>query len=265
MSSLRRRLKYWIHRHLPGQTGRFRYFGVETHFPLDSVVFRFACEEGIFEASNADLLSGSLTDGDWMFDVGANIGLMALPVLQRRPASTVVSFEPSPSVAPCLERTVTGSGYGDRWRLRRVALAATSGEADFFTSEAGAGAFDGLKSTGRVGTMRTVRVPLETLDQNWETLGRPRVGVIKIDVEGAELGVLQGARACLAACRPAVLLEWNAINLRAHGIPAGALLDFARETGYRVIATPMLAVTTDPVLLRLHMSQTESFLLVPAA
>jgi protein O-GlcNAc transferase len=46
-----------------------------------------------------------------------------------------------------------------------------------------------------------------TLDAVWEEESRPEISVVKIDVEGAELDVLEGATAVLRTCRPAVMVE----------------------------------------------------------
>ena len=50
-------------------------------------------------------------------------------------------------------------------------------------------------------------VAASSLDVVWNEAQRPGVSVVKIDVEGTELGVLEGARELLAACRPTLLIE----------------------------------------------------------
>jgi FkbM family methyltransferase len=50
-------------------------------------------------------------------------------------------------------------------------------------------------------------VPTTSLDRVWKQVGRPTVSVIKIDVEGAEAAVIDGAAELLETCRPGVLVE----------------------------------------------------------
>src|SRR5207302_6765911 len=99
-------LKRWLYGSCPGFAGSFPYFGTNVYFPKGSLCFRAACEQGIFEAENVRLLQGICRPGSHMFDVGANLGLMALPVLRHVAGCKVVSFEPSPNTLPWLERTI---------------------------------------------------------------------------------------------------------------------------------------------------------------
>jgi hypothetical protein len=46
-----------------------------------------------------------------------------------------------------------------------------------------------------------------TLDSAVEAAGNPRVRLVKLDVDGHELGVLQGGRALLARDRPVIVME----------------------------------------------------------
>jgi FkbM family methyltransferase len=197
-------------------------------------------------------------------DVGANIGLIAAPILQRCTGARVVSFEPSPGTLKYLEKTVASSPYSPRWSLVAKALCEREGTLDFFAAREEMGGFDGLADTTRGGPTRKVSVLGSTLDVEWGTLGRPQVCVVKIDVEGAELRVLKGARRCIAVQHPPVLLEWNAKNLHAHGVSPSALLDFAQETNYSLHAVPGLVRVPTASELALHMKATESFLLWPS-
>jgi FkbM family methyltransferase len=210
------------------------------------------------------LLRRLTSRGGWVFDVGANIGAIALPLLEGNRDTHVVSFEPSPNSLPYLLRTHAGSPYRDRWVIVEKALSDTQTLGDFHIADAARGAFDGFADTGRAGPTREITVPVTRLDTEWARLGRPRVAVIKIDVEGAELGVLGGARECLAAQRPPVLTEWNAENLRAYRSPAHCLFDFAKEHGFEVYGVPSLVRATDGASLAVLMLQTESFLLWPS-
>ncbi len=258
---MRKILKRWLYGSCPGFAGSFPYFGTAVHFPTHSWSFYAACEQGIFEFDNVRLLQALIRPGTTMFDVGANIGLMAIPVLKACPDCRVVSFEPSPNVLPSLRLTVAGSPFAARWQLVEKALSAVEGTAEFALSSQAESLFDGLRNTRRASTSTTVTVPVTTLDSVWNLLGQPEVSVIKCDVEGAEFDVLEGAAECLAATGASILVEWNAINLAFYQRAPEALIEFARRAGYRVFTVPRFVEITDPLTLRLHMIETESFLI----
>ena len=260
---LKSRIKRWLYGSCPGFSGSFPYCGVRTYFPRNSLVFAIACDHGLYEWDNVRLLFSSLRKNATAFDVGANIGLMAIPLLEREPTLSVISVEPSPHNYESLIRTAKESSYHSRWEIVTKALSDHTGETEFHCSAPGLGAYDGLTVTGRSGPMTTIRVPLATLDEVWRGKGQPSTCAIKIDVEGAELQVLRGAAGCIKSERPLILVEWNETNLNGFGCPAEALLDFANESGYDVFAAPNLVRVASPSHLRALMQFGESFALLP--
>lgn len=259
-------LRQWAKYNIYALAGTFPYFGFRVHFPKGAFLFDRVCVHEVFEADNVRLLERICQPGTYMFDVGANLGLMALPVLHAVDRSSVVSFEPSPNTLPWLRRTAAGSGLGDRWRIVEKAVARTPGIASFNLSAPAEGAYDGLKDTHRTPAVGHVQVEVTSLDKEWRALGCPRVSTIKIDVEGGELDVLRGAEECLSRERPYVLLEWCHFNLAAYGVPPDALFSFALEHSYRLYALPeMIPVTTGRELeLQLFRTESFSFLMVPS-
>jgi FkbM family methyltransferase len=261
--TFRKKIKKWLYGSCPGFAGAFPYFGTRIYFPKGSWSFHAACEQGIFEAENVRVLQSFARPDAVMFDVGANIGLMAAPILQKEEKCRIVSFEPSLNVLPFLQRTIKENPHGDRWTLIPKAVGAKSGCVTFSLSEQANSLFDGIRPTQRVATVRQVEVELTTLDETWHGMGSPPVSHIKIDVEGAELDVLRGAIGCLRKERPPILLEWNPVNLAAYGCPSSSLLNFAAEENYKLYAVPQLVEIHSAMELDLHMLFTESFLLMP--
>lgn len=257
----RARLKRWIYGSCPGFAGSFSYYGTRVFFPRGSHIFAKACEAGVYERENLKLLAALVRPGTAYFDVGANIGLLSIPILSCLPACQVASFEPSPNTLPFLLRTLEQSGFGDRWRVIGKAVGSKAGSLEMFTHAPAMGAFDSLRDTRRTGASARRTVAVTTIDSEWETLGKPVVSMIKIDVEGAELDALKGAAACLAAHRPNILLEWNSENLAAFDCEPESLLRFAREAGYDIFSLPELTIVERATTLRLKMLATENFLL----
>jgi FkbM family methyltransferase len=257
--------RQWAKYHRYNRAGVFPYFGFRVYFPKGSSAFRAACEQGIFEAPNVRILQRLCRPGTYMFDVGANLGLMALPVLSATSESRLVSFEPSPNTIPFLRRTIAESGLGGRWRLVEKAVACAPGTANFSLSARTEGFYDGLRHTHRAPEARQVQVEVTSLDEEWMSLGCPPVSMIKIDVEGGELDVLRGARECLSRERPHILLEWSVLNLPAYDVPGDALFPFASEHCYVLYALPEMVPITTPMDLSLQAMRTESFLMISAA
>lgn len=263
MQSLRRSFKRWLYGSCPGYAGAFPYYGAKVYFPPNSLIFQLACDQGIYEATNQRLLLSALRPGATVFDIGANIGLMSTPLLSAEPTLRVISIEPSPHTFACLQRTVEGSAWRNRWTARAVAMGDHEGQVDFFCADPALGAYDGMLDTRRAGPTTKVTVPLTTVDKLWHDAGRPDVCAVKIDVEGAEAGTLRGAMACLKATRPLVLVEWNADNLRSFNCAPEVLLTIASELGFEVFAMPNLVRTESPAHLRAQMKFDESFALLP--
>ena len=260
---LRPTLKKWYYSYWPGQAGSFPYFGTRVHFPRSSHLFLRVCEEEIFESELLRFIRQFLRNETAYFDVGANIGLTSAPFLRDIPTCSVVSFEPSPHALPYLLKTQAGSPFGSRWKVIGKALGNQIGQAEFYTTGLEKSAFDGFRDTRRGGKKEIVQVPVTTLDSEWEGLGRPAVSVVKIDVEGTELGVLQGGVCCVRAEQPAIFLEWKGVNLKAAECPPAALLDWAANERYQIYSLPLAIPVTDWPLLKLQMTCTGQFVLLP--
>lgn len=261
-------MKAWLKRHYysrwPAWAGSFPYFGTRVHFPLNSHLFVRACEEGVYERDLLRLLRAFIRPDTTYFDVGANIGLMAVPILRDVPGCRVVSFEPSPSALPFLRKTHAGCAHKARWQLIEKAIGDQPGAAEFYTFGPENSAFDGLRNTQRRRENPTVvSVPVTTLDQEWAGLGKPPVSVIKIDVEGLEMGVLLGGRTCIQEQRPVIFLEWDATNLKSGKYQETALLTWAEDAGYELRSTDSGVAIEGPEVLRWQMMLGNSFVLIP--
>src|SRR5262249_50592048 len=155
--------------------------------PPRSLIFERACKEGIFETKVLRKIRALTRPGTTYLDIGANIGLMSLPILSTIPDVQVISFEPSPVNLPYLQKTAHGSPFHNRWQILGKAASDSCGQVEFFTSAACGGALDGLKDTGRAPSPKPVLVESTTIDHVWSAQGKPKVSCLKIDVEGAEL------------------------------------------------------------------------------
>ena len=147
--------------------------------------------------------------GQVVFDVGANVGEFAVAACHFVGSpGAVLAIEPDPFLCALLHRTIAEPGnLGLPLEALCVAVAESDGLAPFHIASRGR-ASNALGGHG-LSTMGTVRgrfiAPVFTIDTLAERWHAP--GFIKIDVEGAELRVLEGARQTLMHHRPLILVE----------------------------------------------------------
>jgi FkbM family methyltransferase len=144
--------------------------------------------------------------GDLFLDAGANVGSYTLWMAER--GADVLALEPDPEACAYLRENVALNGYPVK--VLQLALAASSGMLKFTI---GLDSQNHLASNGDDGSMHFVQA--STLDT---LVGSRVVAGVKLDVEGAELLALQGARRALAEQRIKLLqLEWNECSLAVTG------------------------------------------------
>ena len=166
----------------------------------------------LFEGKNEDreiaALCALVVPGTTVLDVGANIGLSALEL--ARAAGTkgkVIAFEPHPDTAARLAANLDANKAANV-AIVYSAVGAAPGTVTFHES-----AQPTLSSASVVppDLVRSFEVPITTVDLEWQDAGEPQVSALKIDVEGGELAVLQGANMLIEREHPAILLEaWGA-------------------------------------------------------
>jgi len=169
-------------------------------------IARLLLLHGSYETAEIATVSELATVGSTAIDVGANIGMYTVALATAvGNGGTVLAFEPVPQTSQRLRAnlamnemtnvSVVDAAAGRSSGIMDIRLANDSAYASLVSVKQG-------RATGRTLSVRVV-----TLDEIWRERRRPAVSFCKIDVEGAELLVLEGAKEMLAACGPALLLE----------------------------------------------------------
>ncbi len=157
-------------------------------------------------------LAASLSVGD-VLDIGANTGIYALVAAAANPHIEVHAFEPLPGIAACLRTNVNANPeLCQQIDIVETALSNRSGTAEFFETINDAGLLStssGLdhQHAAAHGEYRTLEVPVDTLDAWAARAGSGAIGLMKIDVEGHERAVFEGAALLLQEYRPLIAVE----------------------------------------------------------
>ncbi|HJZ62043.1 MAG TPA: FkbM family methyltransferase [Miltoncostaeaceae bacterium] len=199
-----------------------RGLGTAALAPVGDVTAAIAAHDGRFEPHVMATLVRLLPRDGVAIDVGANVGAIALVLARAAPDGRVIAFEASPATVPVLRANLAANGEGGV-EVVPVALGDRGGSVRLSAIAAGAG---GSFVSPREAHGEGAEVAATTLDDWVEARGLERLDLIKIDVEGSEPRVLDGARRTLARHRPALVVECNpAALLRFQGVGAADLLE----------------------------------------
>jgi FkbM family methyltransferase len=186
--------------------------------------------QGSYEPHVTATLDRLLEPGDVFVDVGANVGYHTFRAVARVGATgRVVAVEANPENARLIAHTVAINSLTNV-ELVPLALAGGRGHVNFGTHVGSNGGFlPGDADT--TGSGRGTIVPTMALDD----LGLDRVSVVKIDVEGAEAIVIDGAPTTIERQRPTFLMEFSVeMTERVSGRPAETHLQRLVDAGYSI-------------------------------
>ena len=184
------------------------------------------------------LLKRQLPVDGVFIDIGANIGTFTLVAARRALLGHVHAFEPSAHHFARLARNVELNHF-ENVVLNQKGLYDQPGEAILFLpSQAGEMNNSGAASLYTCGTGETEQVSeavsLVRLDDYIRDRSIERVDIIKIDIEGAEIKALEGARETIMRFRPLVFMELDLDNLARADRSADEVLELWKSLDYEV-------------------------------
>jgi FkbM family methyltransferase len=185
------------------------------HLPLDHVQ-GFAMVRGLLEASVQEALRRTVARGSVVYDAGANLGFFTLLAARfTGPRGRVEAFEPLPASAAAVRANAALNGFS-HVTVHQAALGRETERGDFLALAEPSQSH--LSGRGRhPDTREVLEVDVVALD-DLLARGHPPPDVIKIDVEGSEIDVLEGARDVLRQHAPAVVCELHETNREVHDL-----------------------------------------------
>jgi FkbM family methyltransferase len=190
---------------------------------------------GNSEPESAGYIRRFLKPGMVFFDVGAHIGEYTL-IASRAvgPSGAIHAFEAQPDTFALLRRNCSANS-AENVQLNRSAVCEREGEVEFDIS--GEPSMSSMAAAVDVERKRArIRVPGITLDRYCQTHGI-WPGLLKIDVEGAELLVLRGAADMLQRPpgeAPAIIFECVDFTYVRFGYDRETVVTYLRSFGYEV-------------------------------
>lgn len=182
----------------------------------DAALIAVLVESGDLERGTRVLIQRVLKPGDVFIDVGANVGMHTLAAARAMEGrGQIIAFEPFPATVQLLTRSVWLNGFSHMTEIHQAAVSTSPGPLALHLGKtSGHHSLLPLFSEGGDVTEK-VDVPVKGVD---DVVGDRPVTLMKIDVEGAELQVLETARHTIKANpEMAIIVEFG----RSHLVRAG--------------------------------------------
>jgi len=181
-------------------------YGTFELVPGDRIVSESMRWYGEWAENELDILRRFIGDGDVVADIGSFIGTHAIAFARHvGRAGKVLAFEPRPEIFAVLDRNVERNGLTNVRRFN----AGISDKAGVLTI-APLSVGDHVNPGGLSLTAASAGVSAELM--TIDGLALDRLDLMKIDVEGMEAEVLQGAQATITTLRPVVFAECNTME-----------------------------------------------------
>lgn len=205
------------------------------HFSHEDTVGSLLHQQGEWENLQTELLQAFLKPGDVVADIGAHVGSHTVALAASvAPGGTAHAFEVQGGVVDVLHANAALAGFSDVMQVHHAIVDAAPAppravrrvdytqKENLFLALPGSGLMNNIggyslmpayqqhwEANDTAGEEATELVPVVSIDSlGWHTSGHCPT-LLKLDVEGGEMGVLQGAAQTLAACRPVLHVENN--------------------------------------------------------
>jgi FkbM family methyltransferase len=185
-------------------------------------------------------LRGLDLEGEAIYDVGAFEGVVTIFFAQQAgPEGRVVAFEPHPASYQRILEHVELNRF-ENVTVRNVGVGSKRGELTLASAAHGLGratADEKIKDSLASGDaeIEFLAVPVVSLDEEIRDASLPAPDLVKIDVEGLELEVLQGMRETVEHHKPKLFVEIHGADLEAKRDNARRVVQLLSDYGYSML------------------------------
>jgi FkbM family methyltransferase len=231
---LKRRERWLKH---PVRMKKTKHFSIYLHLNDNAGPSASIGSDGIYEPAETDLVSTILRPSMTFVDVGANIGWYTLLAATKvGTEGRVLAFEPEPENCRLLLESIRLNGFRNVV-LMQTCLYNKKGRNVLWLDPENLGAHSLIKDS-YLERQKSIEVDTNTLDDALTELAINYVDVLKIDVEGAEPQVLEGAERLIKKGVNHIMMEWSASAWKGkeglfHGIAKCYRI-------FRILKTPLL-------------------------
>ena len=185
---------------------------------------------GIYEVEIVNFLKEKIKDGPTYFDIGANIGSLALPILKAKQNLRYVGFEASPMVYEFLRKNMMANSFSEARLVNKLVHKDGAQSMKFYHSK-----WYGKSSLAPVYSNEYIMVDSVSIDEFCREENFDRVDWMKVDVQGFELYVFEGMKEMLQQKKiDNILFEYEAWAEESAGLKAGTAAAFIHAQGYEL-------------------------------
>ena len=183
-----------------------------------------------FDRRDCRVLSRLVESGQVVLDIGANIGYFSLLFAKWVGATGAVhAFEPFPETVLRFKRNLElNPRLKSIVRIHELAISDSVGSLSMAVPDQGNSGCNYLRTDGS----QTIKVT--TLDAFVQQERLSNIDLIKIDVEGSEVALLEGARETIERFRPVLMIEVNPSTLQRFSKTSADLIELLGKHRYRM-------------------------------
>lgn len=202
--------------------------------PNDFAVHKIYAETGEWATSTTDIVKDFFNHQNksgCFLDIGANIGMTTIPIVQEFPDVFCISFEPEPTNFANLKNNLLINCSTSNYEIIQAAIFKENSEISFEIADGNLGDHRLRTNTDRSGQdnehlRKSIQVKAVPLDNFFQDIKGPLA--VKIDVQGAEPFVFQGGAKVLEKA-DLVIIEWSPYMMHRLGGNIDDILNFISD------------------------------------
>jgi FkbM family methyltransferase len=188
---------------------------------------------GRYQEDVINSMKSFLKSGDTVFDIGGHHGLMSIFASNLvGDQGRVVSFEPNPEMRPILQKNLTLNNITNVL-IEPIGLFDQEDNLEFYPQQGNVSWNSSFIKdfVDRKSELTPIIVPTTTLD-NYVEKNQIIPNFIKIDAEGAEIFILNGAKKTIQTYHPILVMEFNALAAEKAGTSIENIVAFLENENY---------------------------------